>query len=107
MTQSRFPHAILFVFGLFLVTLIGVSAIRAQEQDVQLKTNVLKFIDASRTSNLAELRSVTTQEFKQADLPRYAILAKLGSVSSVNLGEMESPLSNLTVVSVDAEHEHG
>ena len=75
MTQSRFPHAIFFVFGL-LVTLIGVSATRAQEQDVQLKANILKFIDASRTSNLAELRSVTTQAFKQADLPRYAILAK-------------------------------
>jgi esterase/lipase superfamily enzyme len=106
MTQSRFPHAIFFVFGL-LVTLIGVSATRAQEQDVQLKANILKFIDASRTSNLAELRSVTTQAFKQADLPRYAILAKLGSVSDVNLGEIESLLSNLTVVSVDAEHEHG
>ena len=71
-----------------------------------LAQNISNFIEGVRTSDLAKVRSTTAQGYRPDAQPQYAILARLGQVTNVAIGE-ERRLARQTIVEAEVRHADG
>lgn len=71
-----------------------------------LEKNVSLFVEGIRTSNVARIKSVTSDKYQPGRQPKYAILSRLGEVTSVYLEEKRS-FANQTIVNATLRHANG
>lgn len=100
-------HLIASLTFLVLFTLQSDALLAATDSDqTALEQNISTFVEGVRTADLAKVKSTTTRSYRPDNQPEYAILARLGQVTDVELGD-EKRFARQTIVDAVVRHAGG